>query len=48
MFYRNPKKLKRGKRVRINLTSNGYSLLEKSNALIKFMRMENTVYTYAD
>ena len=30
MFYKNRKKLKRGKRVRIDLTSNRYNLLKKS------------------
>ena len=48
MFYKNRKKLKQGKRVRIDLTSNRYNLLKKTNALIKRMKMENTVYTFAD
>ena len=48
MFYKNRKKLKGGKRVRIDLTSNRYNLLKKTNALIKRMKMENTVYTFAD
>ena len=48
MFYKNRKKLKEGKRVRIDLTSNRYNLLKKTNALIKRMKMENTVYTFAD
>ena len=48
MFYKNRKKLKQGKRVRIDLTSNRYNLLKKANALIKRMKMENTVYTFAD
>ena len=34
MFPKNRKKLKRGKRVRIDLTSNRYNLLKKTNALI--------------
>ena len=40
---KNQKKLKQGKCVRIDLTSNRYNLLKKTNAL-----MENTVYTFAD
>ena len=48
MFYKNRKKLKGRKRVRIDLTSNRYNLLKKTNALIKRMKMENTVYTFAD
>ena len=48
MFYKNRKKLKGGKRVRIDLTSNRYNLLKKTNALIKRMKMENTVSTFAD
>ena len=48
MFYKNRKKLKRGKHVRINLTSNRYNLLKKTNALIKHIKMENTVYSFAD
>ena len=48
MFYKNRKKLKQAKRVRIGLTSNRYNLLKKANALIKRMKMENTVYTFAD
>ena len=48
MFYKNWKKLKQGKPVRIDLTSNRYNLLKKANALIKHMNMENTVYTFAD
>ena len=48
MFYKNRKKLKRGKRVRIDLTSNRYNLLKKANSVIKRMKMEITVYTYAD
>ena len=48
MFYKNRKKLKQGKRVRIDLTRNRYNLLKKANALIKRMKMENTVYTFAD
>ena len=48
MFYKNRKKLKLGKRVRINLTSNRYNLLKKTNAVLKRMKMEITVYTYAD
>ena len=47
MFYKNRKKLKRGNCVRINLTSNNYNLLGKTNALIKRMKMENTVYAFA-
>ena len=39
MFRKNRKKLKRGKRVRIDLTSNRYNLLKKTNALIKGMKM---------
>ena len=46
MFYKNWKKLKQGKRVRIDLTSNRYNLLKTANALIKRMKMENTVYTF--
>ena len=46
--YKNRKKLKQGKPVRIDLTSNRYNLLKKANALIKRMKMENTVYTFAD
>ena len=48
MLYKNRKKLKRGKRVRIDLASNRYNLLKKTNALIKRVEMENTVYTFAD
>ena len=48
MFYKNAKKLKQGKRVRIDVTRNGYNLLKKAYALIKRMKMENTVYTFAD
>ena len=48
MFYKNRKKLKQGKRVRIDLTSNHYNILKKANALIKRMKMEDTVYTFAD
>ena len=48
MFYKNRKKLKQGKHVRIDLISNHYNLLKKANALIKLMKMENTVYTFAD
>ena len=48
IFYKNQKKLKQGKRVRIDLTSDRYNLLKKTNALIKQMKMENTVYTFAD
>ena len=48
MFYKNRKKLKGGKPVRIHLTSNHYNLLKKTNALRKRMKMENTVYTFAD
>ena len=44
MFYKNRKKLKRGKRVRIDLTSNRYNLLKKN----KCLKMGNTVYTFAD
>ena len=40
------KKLKRRKRVRIDVTSNRYNLLKKkTEALIKRMKIENTVYT---
>ena len=48
MFYKNRKKLKQGKHVQIDLISNHYNLLKKANALIKLMKMENTVYTFAD
>ena len=48
MFYKNRKKIKRGKRLRIDLTSNHYNLLKKTNALIKRMKTENTVYTFTD
>ena len=41
MFYKNRKELKQGKRVRIDLTSNRFTL-------IKRLTMENTVYTSAD
>ena len=47
MFRKNRKKLKRGKRVRIDLTRNRYNLLKKANALIKRMKM-NTVCRFAD
>ena len=33
MFYKNRKKLKQGKRVRIDLTSNRYNILKKENEL---------------
>ena len=33
MFYKNRKKLKQGKRVRIGLTSNRYNILKKANEL---------------
>ena len=48
MFYKNRKKLKWGKRVPIELTSNRYNLLKKKNALIKGLKMENTVYIFPD
>ena len=48
MFYKNWKKLKQGICVQINLTSNHLNLLKKVNALIKRMKIENTVYTFAD
>ena len=48
MFYKNRKKLKPAKRVWIELARNRYNLLKKGNALIKHMKMENTVYTFAD
>ena len=48
MFYKNRKKLKQGKHVRIDLTSYRYNFLKKANVLIKRMKMENTVYTFAD
>ena len=48
MFYKNRKKLKRGKRVRIDLTSNRYNLLKKNKCCNKTYKMENTVYTFAD
>ena len=48
MFYKNWEKLKRVKRVRIDLTSNRYNLLNKTNALTKHMKMENTFYAFAD
>ena len=48
MFYKNQKKLKRGKHVRMNLISNRYNLLKKRHALIKRMKMENRFYTFAD
>ena len=35
MFHKNRKKLKRGKRVGIDLKSNHYNLLKKTNAPIK-------------
>ena len=48
IFYKNRKKLKQGKHVRIDLTSYRYNFLKKANVLIKRMKMENTVYTFAD
>ena len=48
MFHKNWKKLKQGIRVQIDLTSNHLNLLKKANALIKRMKIENTVYTFAD
>ena len=46
MFCKIWKKLKRRKRVRIDVTSNRYNLLKKkTEALIKRMKIENTVYT---
>ena len=45
MFYKNWKKLKQGKRVQIDLKSNRYNLLKKANALIKRVKIENTVYS---
>ena len=46
MFCKIWKKLKRRKRVRIDITSNRYNLLKKkTEALIKRMKIENTVYT---
>ena len=48
MFYKNWKKLKGGKRIWIDLTSNRYNLLKTTNALIKRMKMEITVYTFSD
>ena len=48
MFHKNRKKIKRRKRVRIDLISNHYNLLKKTNALIKRMKIENTFYTFAD
>ena len=46
MFCKIWKKLKRRKRVRIDVTSNRYNLLKKKiEALIKRMKIENTVYT---
>ena len=48
MFYKNRKKLKQGKRVRIDLTSFAIIFQKKANVLIKRMKMENTVYTFAD
>ena len=41
-------KLNRGKRVLVNLTSNHYNLFFFLNALIKRMKMENYVHTFAD
>ena len=40
-------KLKRGKRVGIDLINNHYNLVKKTNTLIKRMKIENTVYTFA-
>ena len=48
MFYKNRKKINQGKLVRIDLRSNRYNLLKKSNALIKRIKMEHTVYTFVD
>ena len=48
MFHKNRKNLKRGKCVGIDLISNHYNLLKKTNALIKRMKIEYTVYTFAD
>ena len=53
MFYKNQKKLKRGKGVPIDLTSSRYNLLKKSKCCdtkkqMKRMTIENTVYTFAD
>ena len=49
MFHKNRKKLKRRKRVRIDLTSNHYNLLKKkTNTLLKLINMENTVCIFAD
>ena len=46
MFCKIWKKLKRRKRVRIDVTSNRYNLKKKkTEALIKRMKIENTVYT---
>ena len=46
MFCKIWKKLKRRKRVRIDVTSNRYNLLKKkTEALIKRRKIENTVYT---
>ena len=46
MFCKIWKKLKRRKRVRIDVTSNRYNLLKKkTEALIKRMKIENTDYT---
>ena len=46
MFCKIWKKLKRRKRVRIDVTRNRYNLLKKkTEALIKRMKIENTVYT---
>ena len=46
MFCKIWKKLKRRKRVRIDVTSNRYNLLKKkTEALIKRMKIETTVYT---